>query len=62
MIGKIIVIALFILLGTMLSLSKWSFLIAGFNTMSKEEKENCDILSLCNSCQQFNLTELIIKR
>ena len=40
MIGKILMIALFILLGTMLSLGKWSFLIAGFNTMSKEEKEN----------------------
>lgn len=53
MIGKIIVIALFILLGTMLSLSKWSFLIAGFNTMSKEEKENCDILALCKFMRKF---------
>ena len=53
MIGKIIMIALFILLGTMLSLGKWSFLIAGFNTMSKEEKENYDVLSLCKFMGKF---------
>lgn len=38
MVGKILMIALFCLLGIMLSLGKWSFLIAGFNTMTKEEK------------------------
>ena len=53
MIGKILMIALFILLGTMLSLGKWSFLIAGFNTMSKEEKENYDVLSLCKFMGKF---------
>lgn len=53
MICKILMIALFILLGTMLSLGKWSFLIAGFNTMSKEEKENYDVLSLCKFMGKF---------
>jgi len=38
MVGKILIIALFSLLGIMLSLGKWSFLIAVFNTMTKEEK------------------------
>ncbi|WP_322875016.1 DUF3784 domain-containing protein, partial [Clostridium perfringens] len=33
---KILMIALFILLGIMFSLGKWSFLIAGFNTMTKD--------------------------
>ena len=44
---KILMIALFILLGIMLSLGKWSFLIAGFNTMTKEEKAKYDVMSLC---------------
>ncbi|EOU1110201.1 TPA: DUF3784 domain-containing protein [Clostridium perfringens] len=44
---KILMIALFILLGIMFSLGKWSFLIAGFNTMTKEEKEKYDVMSLC---------------
>ena len=47
MICEILVGCLFILLGIMLSLGKWSFLIAGFNTMSKEEKEKYDVLALC---------------
>lgn len=47
MIGKILMVCLFILIGIMLSLGKWSFLIAGFNTMSKEEKEKYDVISLC---------------
>lgn len=53
MIGKIIVIALLIILGTMLSLGKCSFLIAGFNTMNKEEKENYDVLSLTKFMGKF---------
>lgn len=53
MISEIIMIALLILLGTMLSLGKWSFLIAGFNTMSKEEKENYDVLALCKFMGKF---------
>ena len=44
---KILMIALFILLGIMFSLGKWSFLIAGFNTMTKEEKAKYDVMSLC---------------
>lgn len=47
MIIGILMVCLFILIGIMLSLGKWSFLIAGFNTMSKEEKETYDVTSLC---------------
>lgn len=47
MIGKINIITLFALLGVALSMGKCSFLIAGFNTMSKEEKEKYDTKSLC---------------
>lgn len=46
-------ITLFILVGTMLSFGKWSFLIAGFNTLSKEEKEKYDVLSLCKFMGKF---------
>ena len=53
MIGKILMIALFILLGTMLSLGKWSFLIAGFNTMTQEEKKKYNIISLCKFKGKF---------
>lgn len=53
MIGKILMIALFILLGTMLSLGKWSFLIAGFNTMTQEEKKKYDVISLCKFMGKF---------
>ena len=47
MVGEILMVCLFILIGIMLSLGKWSFLIAGFNTMSKEEIEKYDVISLC---------------
>lgn len=53
MIGKLFVIFLFLLVGIMLSLGKWSFLIAGFNTMSKEEKANYDEISLCKFMGKF---------
>ena len=53
MIGKIIMIVMFIFLGTMLLLGKCSFLIAGFNTLSKEEKENYDVLALCKFMGKF---------
>lgn len=53
MIGKIFMIALFILLGAMLSLGKWSFLIAGFNTMTQEEKKKYDVISLCKFMGKF---------
>ncbi|MCW6109315.1 DUF3784 domain-containing protein [Clostridium sporogenes] len=47
MIGVVFIIGLFILLGIILSMGKGSFLIAGFNTMSKEEKEEYDVGFLC---------------
>ena len=51
MIGAIVfvifIIGVFILFGIILSLGKGSFLIAGFNTMTKEEKEKYDVISLC---------------
>ncbi|MBD5586081.1 DUF3784 domain-containing protein [Clostridium botulinum] len=47
MIGVAFIIGLFIVLGIILSMGKGSFLIAGFNTMSKEEKEGYDVVSLC---------------
>lgn len=45
--GEVGVSAIFIFLGIMLSMGKWSFLIAGFNTLTKEEKERYDVKSLC---------------
>ena len=47
MILQISFVVLFILFGILLSLGKCSFLIAGFNTMSQEEKSKYDVLSLC---------------
>ena len=47
MIGELLIIGLLVLLGIILSKGKGSFLIAGFNTMSKGEKEEYDIVSLC---------------
>lgn len=49
----ILIIILFIILGIMLSLGKGSFLIAGFNTMSKEEKAQYDVPSLCKFMGKF---------
>lgn len=47
MILRVLFVAVFILFGILLSLGKCSFLIAGFNTMSKEEKSKYDVLALC---------------
>lgn len=47
MILQVLFVAIFILFGILLSHGKCSFLIAGFNTMSKEEKNKYDILALC---------------
>ena len=47
MIIEIIVIVFLILLGIILSLGKGSFLIAGYNTASKEEKEKINEKALC---------------
>jgi len=46
MIATIIMIALFCVLGIILSSGKASFLIAGFNTMPEEEKEKYDEVAL----------------
>lgn len=53
MVGKVLMIALFIILGIMLSLGKWSFLISGFNTMTKEEKKKYDVIYLCKFMGKF---------
>ena len=42
-----LIIGLFIVLGITFSSGKGSFLIAGFNTMPKEEKEKYDKVALC---------------
>ncbi|UJL46426.1 DUF3784 domain-containing protein [Virgibacillus sp. NKC19-16] len=47
MIGTIIMICLFIVLGIIFSIGKGYFLIAGFNTLPKEEKEKYDMVALC---------------
>ncbi|ENK1243678.1 DUF3784 domain-containing protein [Clostridium botulinum] len=41
------IIGLFVLLDIILSMGKGAFLIAGFNTLSKEEKKAYDVISLC---------------
>jgi hypothetical protein len=53
MIAKILFIVLFVVLGIILSMGKGAFLIAGLNTMSKEEKEKYDVLSLCKFMGKF---------
>ncbi|WP_368655035.1 DUF3784 domain-containing protein [Ornithinibacillus sp. 4-3] len=47
MIIMLIMIGVFILIGIVLINGKGSFLIAGYNTMSPEEKEKYDTVSLC---------------
>lgn len=53
MIGKISIIGLFVLLGIVFTMGKGSFLISGFNTMSKKEKEEYDVVSLCKFMGKF---------
>lgn len=43
----IAMMASFIILGVILSMGKCSFLIAGYNTMSKEQKKQYDERALC---------------
>lgn len=43
----LMMIGLFVILGVLLINGKGSFLIAGYNTMSPEEKEKYDVKSLC---------------
>ncbi|MFC5713692.1 DUF3784 domain-containing protein [Thalassorhabdus alkalitolerans] len=47
MIASLIIIGVFIVLGIILLNGKGSFLIAGFNTLPKEEKEKYDTTALC---------------
>jgi hypothetical protein len=47
MYGMIVIIGLFLGLGIIFSLGKGSFLLAGYNTMPKKEKEKYDSVSLC---------------
>lgn len=47
MIGTIVGIVLFVVLGIILFNGKGSFLIAGFNTLPPEEKEKYDTVALC---------------
>ena len=42
MVARVIVLTLFLALGILFSFGKGSFLIAGYNTMSKEEKAGYD--------------------
>lgn len=56
MFAKISIIGLFVVLGTIFSMGKGSFLIAGFNTMSKKEKEKYDTLSLCKFMGKYMFT------
>lgn len=43
----VIMIGLFMILGIILHSGRGSFLIAGYNTMSKEEKDKYDTVALC---------------
>ncbi|UOE95750.1 DUF3784 domain-containing protein [Alkalihalobacillus sp. LMS39] len=47
MIVTIIIMFIFLVLGIILSTGRGGFLIAGYNTMPKEEKENIDTVALC---------------
>ncbi|HLR61957.1 MAG TPA: DUF3784 domain-containing protein [Lentibacillus sp.] len=47
MVGTIMIILLFAVLGITLSNGNGSFLIAGFNTKSREDKEKYDTVALC---------------
>lgn len=48
-----IVAGLFIFMGIGIRYFKWSFLIAGYNTMSKKDKENVDEDGLCKSMGNY---------
>lgn len=49
----ILIILIFITVGIFLSKGKGIFLIAGFNTMSKEEKEQYNLLAVCKFMSKF---------
>lgn len=48
-----VIIGLFIFLGVIFSMGKGAFLIAGVNTMSKEEKAKYNIPALCKFMGKF---------
>lgn len=48
-----IISIIFFLLGLAMKVFKWDFLIAGYNTMSKEKKENVDKEGLCKATGNF---------
>jgi len=47
MTGPVILIAVFVVLGIVFSMGKGSFLIAGYNTMKKERRQQYDVQALC---------------
>ncbi|KHF41656.1 DUF3784 domain-containing protein [Halalkalibacter okhensis] len=47
MLGTLLMMGLFIVVGMFFFAGKGSFLIAGFNTLPKEEKEKYDTVALC---------------
>ena len=55
MIVLICVIAIFLILAILLLRSKGASLIAGYNTMTKEEKEKYDSKALCKSTGKLML-------
>ena len=56
MIVLICVIAIFLILAILLLCGKGAFLIAGYNTMTKEEKEKYDSKALCKSTGKLMLS------
>lgn len=52
----ILLAALLILLGYLIKYRQWSWLIAGYNTSSKQEKEKYDTAALCTGVGNFILT------
>lgn len=49
----IYMVMLLILLGYLIKYKQWSWLIAGYNTSSKKEKEKFDTAALCNGVGNF---------
>lgn len=52
--------ALFIVLGILIRFFKWSWLILGYNTASKEEKAKYDRTALCNFVGNLLFTLAVI--
>ncbi|QNJ97568.1 DUF3784 domain-containing protein [Constantimarinum furrinae] len=58
----IVVAIIFILLGVLIRYCKWYFLIAGYNTMSDEEKQKYDIEGIAKLFRNvmFGMASMII--